>query len=393
MDNHRQERIRQSIAEISGDVLRKFADEVDRDARFPSEAFAALKQQRLLGIALPTEYGGDAASLGFVAELCSILAGYCSSTAMIYAMHQVQLFCLMRHGMASPWHRDFMHRVAADQLLLASATSERGVGGDLRNSVCALTGSEPRLQLEKDAPVISYGRDADAILISARRSTDAPNSDQVLVVAHSSQYRLDITRRWNSLGMRGTCSDGFKLTAAVAREQALPDAFSEIVSRSMTAIAHILWGSVWLGIANDALARARKFVRAQARRHSGGVPPGAGRLAETSIVVRTAAAVLADAIARWGLTEAGADERAGDLTLAMNDLKVTLSRSVIEAVQQAMLVCGIESYQNDTPYSLGRQMRDALSAPLMISNDRILGTSAALNIVEPDRPWMLNVPS
>jgi acyl-CoA dehydrogenase len=42
-------------------------------------------------------------------------------------------------------------------------------------------------------------------------------------------------------------------------------------------------------------------------------------------------------------------------------------------------------YKNGTPYSLGRHLRDAHSAQLMISNDRILGnTSTMLLVQKPD---------
>jgi acyl-CoA dehydrogenase len=39
-------------------------------------------------------------------------------------------------------------------------------------------------------------------------------------------------------------------------------------------------------------------------------------------------------------------------------------------------------YKNGTPYSLGRHLRDAHSAQLMISNDRILSNSANLLLVQ-----------
>ena len=47
----------------------------------------------------------------------------------------------------------------------------------------------------------------------------------------------------------------------------------------------------------------------------------------------------------------------------------------------AMRACGLSGYRNDTPYSQGRLLRDALSTPLMINNERILqgiGTTALL---------------
>ena len=44
-------------------VASKFADSVDREARFPQEAFDELRAQRLLGIMLPRERAGEARSV------------------------------------------------------------------------------------------------------------------------------------------------------------------------------------------------------------------------------------------------------------------------------------------------------------------------------------------
>ena len=43
-----------------------------------------------------------------------------------------------------------------------------------------------------------------------------------------------------------------------------------------------------------------------------------------------------------------------------------------------MIVCGIAGFRNDTPYSVGRQYRDILSAQVMINNDRIFGNVAKM---------------
>ena len=69
----------------------------------------------------------------------------------------------------------------------------------------------------------------------------------------------------------------------------------------------------------------------------------------------------------------------------MNNLKVTGSEMAVEIVQLALLICGITGYKNDTPYSVGRHLRDALSAALMISNDRILANTSNLLLVQPAR--------
>src|SRR5262249_59777071 len=46
------------------------ADAVDREARFPHEAIAAARSQRLLGIMVPHELGGEGAALSDVVDVC-----------------------------------------------------------------------------------------------------------------------------------------------------------------------------------------------------------------------------------------------------------------------------------------------------------------------------------
>ena len=64
--------------------------------------------------------------------------------------------------------------------------------------------------------------------------------------------------------------------------------------------------------------------------------------------------------------------------LRINNLKLTASTLVVEIVTEALGICGILAYKNDSQWSLGRQLRDAHSAALMINNDRIQDTNAAL---------------
>ena len=61
----------------------------------------------------------------------------------------------------------------------------------------------------------------------------------------------------------------------------------------------------------------------------------------------------------------------------MNNLKLSSSRLVIEIVGRAMLICGISGYRNDSKFSLGRHLRDAYGAALMVNNDRIMNHNAA----------------
>jgi acyl-CoA dehydrogenase len=67
--------------------------------------------------------------------------------------------------------------------------------------------------------------------------------------------------------------------------------------------------------------------------------------------------------------------------VAMNNLKIASSQTILSIINHCMLICGILAYKNGTPYSLGRHLRDAHSAQLMISNDRILGNTSTMLLV------------
>ncbi len=115
-----------------------------------------------------------------------------------------------------------MRAMAADQLLLGSATTEGGIGGNLRNSICAIEVDGETCRLQKDAAVISYGQYADAILITSRAHADAASSDQVMTVFLKDQYTLELTQGWDTLGMRGTCSEGYIFKGEAPAEQIFP---------------------------------------------------------------------------------------------------------------------------------------------------------------------------
>ena len=120
--------------EAAAAVAAAHAARVDRDARFPEEAITAVRAQRLLGIMVPREFGGEGAGLSDVVDVCYGLGRACSSTAMIYAMHQIMVACVLRHRGNNVWHERLLRRLCAEQLLLASSTTEGKGGGNVRSS-------------------------------------------------------------------------------------------------------------------------------------------------------------------------------------------------------------------------------------------------------------------
>jgi acyl-CoA dehydrogenase len=362
------------------------AASVDQESRFPKEAIEAMKREKLLSSLVPKDLGGMGLTMLESAVLCETLGEYCSAAAMVLAMHQIQVACLVRHCGTDEVIKKYLRDLVTNQWLIASVTSEVGVGGDSRSSVSSIERDGDSFVLNKDATTISYGAHADDLLITTRSSKDAPASDQVLVLVHKKDYTLEQTSQWNTLGMRGTCSPGFKVRSRGVAGQVLPEPFATISSNTMVPFSHILWSSLWLGIASGAVSKTHNYVRGEARKKPGTMPPQALRLAE----VMNALQVMRNNV--HGVARECDDLMTGSVeslssigfALKMNSLKIASSEQVVEIVHRCLLICGIQAYKNDTPVSMGRYLRDALSAALMVGNDRIYANNAQLALVMKD---------
>ncbi|MBT9525096.1 MAG: acyl-CoA/acyl-ACP dehydrogenase [Rhizobacter sp.] len=373
---------------IASGIAAEHAPDVDQQARFPTETIDALRSAGVLSAPVPAHLGGGGCNMQELTQLCATLAQGCGSSGMVLAMHYSQLACLTRHGLGSEFFTHYLREMVQQQYLLASITSEVGTYGDTRSSICAVERRGGRFVLNKDATTGSYCAHADAMLVTCRRDAEAPASDQLLVLVKRGDGSLTQTTTWDTLGMRGTCSPGFRLESNGPAEQILPGSFADSSAQTMVPYSHILWSSLWWGIAADAVARAATYVRSEARKKPGAVPPTATRLAEASAqlhAMRQQWQSVAQAFDNAGTTPGGEQELLGmGWALRLNNLKISCSESAPQIVHRALQIVGVLGYKNDTPFSLGRHYRDVLSASLMISNERIAAKSASMLLVHKD---------
>ena len=374
---------------IASDVLAQYADDVDQRARFPHEALSALRSAKLLSAAIPKDFGGLGCAVPALSKICTALARRCAATAMIAAMHYGQTYMLSRHSRASPYLRNRLEHISGHQLLVASATSEVGVR-DIGTSRAALVCENERFQLEKRCSVLSYAEYTDEILATGRRSPAAAASDQLFVLLSKDQFELRDLGAWNSLGMRGTCSPSATLRARGSTEQILPASYREIAERSMIPISNVLWSSVWLGIAEAAFATAHKRVQMSDASATLGEIPGSRRLAQTASALQlmrnNVVSTAGDCESDHSLTQEYTEERVIALIVRTNSLKVASSELVWRICHKCLSICGVAGYVNSSPFSLGRHLRDSLSAALMLGNDRIEATNAALLLLHLETP-------
>ncbi len=248
-------------------------------------------------------------------------------------------------------------------------------------SIAPVTPDGEGWALEKQAPTVSYGAHADDLFTTARRSPQSEQVDQVLVLHHREQTELEPAGTWDTIGMRGTCSPGFTVRAHFDSDQILPAPFATVMDESHVPISHIVWSHVWLGIATEAFERGRAFVRTAARRNPGAPVPAAQSLSRVMSELAMMRAEVECALAEF--VAFSEDPERPDLAtmtsiLRFNNLKLAASEQAPRICSAVLEVIGIAAYKNDSPFGVGRQLRDALSARLMVANERIHAMDAGL---------------
>ena len=133
-----------------------------------------------------------------------------------------------------------------------------------------------------------------------------------------------------------------------------------------------------------AVARAQGFIRAAARHSSSRLPPGAAHLTTAAASLHTLLGLLASSVRKY--------ELAIDNVHALQSLefqsmitltKVEASELAVTTVLRAMRACGLSGYRNDSEFSIARHLRDILSSPIMINNDRVLANLGGPTLMTP----------
>ena len=90
--------LRQSVRALAEKEIAPFAKAVDEEARFPTEALAALQRAGLAAAHVPTEFGGEGADALGVVLIIEEVARVCGSSSLIPAVNKLGSLPLMLSG-------------------------------------------------------------------------------------------------------------------------------------------------------------------------------------------------------------------------------------------------------------------------------------------------------
>jgi alkylation response protein AidB-like acyl-CoA dehydrogenase len=370
---------KRALVELAGRLAREqFAARAagdDAAATFPFANYEDLRRHGLLGLTIPTEYGGHAADpLTYSLVLKEISKG-CAATGLTFNMHAAILDFLRQ--LATPEQRARYFREAArDGKIFASITSEPGSSFRDKFAVgTAIKRAEGGYVINGTKHFCSLSTGADYYFTwGVLEDASDIRSGLLTILVPSRTPGITIEETWDTLGMRATASHTMHYRDCFVPASQVVGAPGAILGQDMS-----LWSlgytAVYLGIAEAAYDFAVGFATTQRFK------PAMTPIMEHPTVQRSVGemhTVLESA--RQLLYEAARVRVVGDRqakTLAMNRAKYAASEAGVAVSQAALRLCGGRGILKSFP--LERYLRDAMAGPVMPpSNDRCLETIGKL---------------
>jgi len=359
-----------SAQEIADRILAPAARQNDKEARFSSEAIAALGPAGLLGITLPSEVGGSALGPRTLAAVIATFAEADASAAMVYLMHvcATATIAAARPGAAVS---QTLKDISAGKHLTTLAFSEAGSRSHFWAPLSRAKRNDVAVHLTAKKSWVTSAGHAQSYVVSALAPEGKSPTDSTLYLVASDTPGLSVAGPWDGLGMRANASapmiledcevePGLQLTDDGAGFKAMLGVVLPLFNLGTSAIA--------LGLCRAAVAGSAAHLRSARFEHLGqtlgeSLPTLRAQLATMQIDTDGLAARVDDLVDHL--------ERPRETTmLRVLESKAAAGDVAIAVTSAAMRVCGGAAFSKHL--TIERLFRDAHAGAVMAPTGDVL---------------------
>jgi alkylation response protein AidB-like acyl-CoA dehydrogenase len=354
---------------VAREVLARHADDVDREGRWPAESIAALAEVGLLGMTVPSAFGGAGQGPLAFASVVSALAQQCASTAMIYLMHTCATQVIVAVS-DFPQRATILRAISAGKHLSTLAFSERGSRSHFWAPLSQVLVNGDKHQLSAEKSFVTSAGMADSYIVNTRSIHPAVLTDQTLYLVPRDIPGLSVAGAWNGLGLRGNASAPLRLESVTVPASYRIGADGAGFTLMMNAV--LPWfqlgsAAVSVGIARAATIGIRGHLLESKLEHLGqslaDLPNLRARLAQMQIAVDMQQAFMEQV--------AGLMENPGPATLAaVLEVKAAAAEACLFVTDLAMRTGGGACFGRRS--SVERNFRDARAASVMAPTTDVL---------------------
>jgi alkylation response protein AidB-like acyl-CoA dehydrogenase len=353
------------------DAAGEAAPDVDRQARFPREAVAALRESGLLGLTLPVDSGGLGGGPAELVDALDQLARRCGSAAMVYLMHVAATMAVA--AAPPPGRPDLLKRLASGELLASLALSETGSRSHFWAPVSQGEAADGGVRLSVRKSFVTSAGHADLYVVSTLTPTGQAPADQAgasdLYVVDAGAAGVAVAGGWHGLGLRGNASAPMTFDLVVPEPDRLgaPGAGFGLKLSAVMPWFNLGNAAVSVGMAQAALDAAIRHTSAAKLEHLGeslaGLPTIRAQLARTALDLAATRAYVTE-------TAASLAAPTDTTTLRVLGVKALANDAALRITDAAMRVCGGAAFAEHL--AIERYFRDARAGHVMAPTADVL---------------------
>jgi butyryl-CoA dehydrogenase len=203
--------IQQMAKDFAQKELSPKAKDLDEHEKFPEEAVKKMAELGLMGITVPTEWGGAGMDyISYVLALEEIAAG-CASTAVTMSVNN-SLYCapIVKFGTDAQKEK-YVKPFASGQKLGAYALSEPGTGSDAANQKTTAVKKGDKYILNGTKNFITNGPNADAMIIFAMTDKEKRHKGISAFIVEKTFPGYSVGKKEEKLGIRASSTSSIIL--------------------------------------------------------------------------------------------------------------------------------------------------------------------------------------
>ena len=355
------------------------AADIDREARFPSENYVDLHDRDLMGICIPSEYGGRGADLRAYMLAAAEIGRYCGATALTFNMHVssclwtgvladgVTMTDAQRAEHATMRERHY-RRILDDGKIYSQPFSEGGdaaAGKAAFGTTALITEGGWIVNGKKIFASLSGHADYYGVLCTELETPDSkPSRANTMYIAIPKDAEgVSVEGTWDPLGMRGTVSRTliFKDVFIPFTEQLMPRGVYFHAAKQWPHMFMTLTPS-YIGIAQAAYDFTVRYLRGEMP----GTPPVKRRMYPTKqLAIAQMKIMLEQTKSLWFQSISEARPNPGkDSMLRAWAAQYSVMENANEIAQLAVRTCGGQAMLRSL--HLERLYRDSRCGALML---------------------------
>ena len=349
--------------EIADRVLAPAASQNDKQGRFSAEAVEALGKGGLLGLMLPTKFGGAALGPRTFAGVTAKLAEADASAAMVYLMHVCAAATIVA-ARSEPAVAKTLEEIAAGQILATLAFSEAGSRSHFWAPTSRATRNGASVKLTAKKSWVTSAGYAHCYVVSSLAPDGKGPTESTLYLVPAQTPGLSVAGPWDGLGLRANASAPMMLEAcAIPSDLQLTEdgAGFQAMMNVVLPLFNLGSAAVALGLCRAAVAATARHLNTARFEHLGqtlgeSLPTLRAQIAEMQIDTDGLAARIDDLINHL--------EQPRDTTLLrVLETKAAAGDIAIKVTSTAMRVCGGAAFSKHA--GIERLFRDAHAGAVM----------------------------